>query len=238
MTLTGSDDAGGSGVGAYSIFVAVDGGPSQAWLRRLNETETVLTGQPGHSYALYSIAEDNVGNTEDPPAAPDRVIAVPVLPHAAFVANATSGSAPLAVRFTDRSTGEGIDSWSWDVDGDGIEDSATKNPVHTYPSAGTYTVTLTVASAAGSDAATKTDYITVAPLTVLPLPGYDNPPTDPDGDGLYEDLNGNGRLEFADVAACFHAVEWIAAVEPVDCFDYNGNGRIDFNDIVVLFREV
>ncbi len=73
---------------------------------------------------------------------------------------------------------------------------------------------------------------------VLPLPGFADPPTDPDGDGLYEDLNGNGRLDFADVVAYFDNMEWIAENEPVECFDYNGNGRIDFNDIVVLFEEV
>jgi parallel beta-helix repeat protein len=28
------------------------------------------------------------------------------------------------------------------------------------------------------------------------LPRYDTPPTDPDGDGLYEDLNGNAKKDF------------------------------------------
>ncbi|MDN7025302.1 hypothetical protein FGU65_10425 [Methanoculleus sp. FWC-SCC1] len=75
-------------------------------------------------------------------------------------------------------------------------------------------------------------------LVVIPLPGSTDPPTDPDGDGLYEDLNGNGRLDFADVVVYFEQMEWIAANEPVDCFDYNGNGRIDWDDVVVLFGEV
>jgi len=75
-------------------------------------------------------------------------------------------------------------------------------------------------------------------LAVVPLPGYDNPPTDPDGDGLYEDLNGNGRKDFDDVVQLFKYLEWIEANEPIACFDFNGNGRIDFDDIVQLFKEV
>ena len=69
------------------------------------------------------------------------------------------------------------------------------------------------------------------------LPGMTNPPTDPDGDGLYEDLNGNGRTDFADVSLFFAHMEWIAENEPVPLFDLNGNDRIDFNDIVKQFEE-
>jgi PKD repeat protein len=75
-------------------------------------------------------------------------------------------------------------------------------------------------------------------IQVIPLPGYTNAPTDPDGDCIYEDLNGNGRLDFADVVLYFNQMEWIAVYEPVRAFDLNGNGRIDFADIVALFGEI
>ena len=75
-------------------------------------------------------------------------------------------------------------------------------------------------------------------LNVVPLPGYTNPPTDPDGDCIYEDLNGNGRLDFADVVLYFNQMTWIAANEPIAAFDLNRNGRIDFADIVALFNEI
>jgi PKD repeat protein len=71
-----------------------------------------------------------------------------------------------------------------------------------------------------------------------PLPGYFNLPTDPDNDGIYEDLNANGRLDFADVVLYFNQMTWIAANEPIAAFDLNGNGRIDFADIVALFNEI
>ena len=80
--------------------------------------------------------------------------------------------------------------------------------------------------------------VSYAPFAVIPLPGYPGSPTDPDGDGIYEDLNGNGRLDFADIVLYFNQMTWIAANEPIAAFDLNGNGRIDFADIVQLFGEI
>jgi PKD repeat protein len=61
-------------------------------------------------------------------------------------------------------------------------------------------------------------------------------PTDPDNDGCYEDLNGNGRIDFADVTLYFRNMEWIRSNQPLCCFDYNGNGCIDFADLIMLFH--
>ena len=55
----------------------------------------------------------------------------------------------------------------------------------------------------------------MSPIGVLPLPGFTNPPTDPDRDGLYEDLNANNRKDFNDVVLMFNQMQWIAANEPV-----------------------
>jgi hypothetical protein len=67
--------------------------------------------------------------------------------------------------------------------------------------------------------------------------GYPTP-TDPDEDGTYEDLNGNGRIDFADVVLFFKNMNWIRENQPAGCFDYNGNGNIDFADLILLFQEV
>ena len=79
---------------------------------------------------------------------------------------------------------------------------------------------------------------TCGSYVVVPLPFYANSPTDPDSDCIYEDLNGNGRLDFADVVLYFNQMTWISANEPIFLFDLNGNGRIDFADIVALFNEI
>ena len=86
-----------------------------------------------------------------------QAVALPA-PVADFTANVTSGKMPLAVQFTDASTGSPSE-WSWDF-GDG-NTSADKNPVHVYDSAGTYNVSLTVTNAAGNDSETKNGYIAV-----------------------------------------------------------------------------
>jgi len=70
------------------------------------------------------------------------------------------------------------------------------------------------------------------PVTV---PGGSGPPRDRDGDGRYEDVNGNGRSDFADVVLFFNQMTWIGEHEPVDAFDFNANERIDFADAVRLF---
>ena len=80
--------------------------------------------------------------------------------------------------------------------------------------------------------------VTKQSSSLKPLPGYTSLPTDPDGDGIYEDLNGNGRLDFADVVLYFNQMTWIGENEPIAAFDLNGNGRIDFADIVQLFGEI
>ncbi len=81
--------------------------------------------------------------------------------------------------------------------------------------------------------------IAVIPVnTMEPFPGASAPPTDPDYDGLFEDINGNGRIDFADVVLYFNEMEWIPDHEQISFFDFNENGRIDFDDVVKLFNEV
>jgi len=72
---------------------------------------------------------------------------------------------------------------------------------------------------------------------VQPFNGMLNPPTDPDQDHLFEDINGNQNYDYADVVIYFQQMEQIHYFETVKYFDYNGNGRIDFNDVYLLFQE-
>ena len=54
----------------------------------------------------------------------------------------------MATQFTNNSTvignGNNIASWSWDFNGDGIQDANSQNPTYTFPSSGNFNVTLTV----------------------------------------------------------------------------------------------
>lgn len=79
-------------------------------------------------------------------------------PHAAFNANPTYGGFPLDVTFSNLSVGN-FDTSLWDF-GDGTT-SAQDSPMHTYQTAGSYTVSLTVSGIDGSDIFTRTNYINV-----------------------------------------------------------------------------
>ena len=95
-----------------------------------------------------------------------------VAPVADFVGTPTSGTAPLIITFTDTSTGSPT-SWNWSF-GDG-NFSEVKDPVYTYVSAGSYTVSLLATNAVGSDTKTVTNYITVnAPLGVYTVGVFRN----------------------------------------------------------------
>jgi C1A family cysteine protease/PKD repeat protein len=84
-----------------------------------------------------------------------------ILPIANFSASSISGNAPLVVTFTDKSTNSPM-SWSWNF-GD-KSTSSIENPTHTYTKPGTYTVSLTVTNAAGSNITTKSGYIVISAL--------------------------------------------------------------------------
>ena len=85
------------------------------------------------------------------------IVPVPVKT-ADFTADVTSGTDPLTVQFTDRSTGE-PSSYLWDFGDDTT--STDPNPVHTYTQLGTFDVSLTVDGDYGSDTKEKSEYIEV-----------------------------------------------------------------------------
>jgi PKD repeat protein len=72
--------------------------------------------------------------------------------------------------FTSIDNGD-ITSYSWDFDGDGIEDSTDPNPTYQFPSAGDYQVTLTVQNAGGCSN-TRTYSISIYPEPASPSFDY------------------------------------------------------------------
>ncbi|MDT8282132.1 MAG: LamG-like jellyroll fold domain-containing protein [Gammaproteobacteria bacterium] len=80
-----------------------------------------------------------------------------------FTANKTSGDEGLAVDFTPITTGA-ITSWKWDFNGSytpSVTNSTAKVVTVTYPTAGTYSVSLTAIGSSGSVTETKSNLITV-----------------------------------------------------------------------------
>ncbi len=192
---------------------------------------------PVHTYSAVgpytvSLTATNSGGSSAP--ATTAITVNPPAPVASFTANQTTGMAPLCVQFTDTSSNTPT-SWDWGF-GDGSAHSNEQSPVHTYSSAGTYVVSLTATNAGGSSTPATTQ-IVVTPY-VEAFPGLTNLPRDLTGDGLYQDVNGNGRLDFDDVVTYYQNMDWMRdnAGVGISPFDYNGNGRIDFDDVVTLYQ--
>ncbi len=69
-------------------------------------------------------------------------------------------------------------------------------------------------------------------------PTFPERAADPDGDGYYEDLNGNGRVDYDDVVTYFENMENEQMQANAAYYDYNDNGRIDYTDLIDLFNQV
>ena len=157
------DAASGSNLAGYRLYY---GTSSHTYTTSipvgLQTSYTVPNLTAGQLY-YFAVTAYNGTGTETVPSNEVSTTIASSAPVAAFSATPTSGPAPLAVAFTDASTGS-ITLWAWDF-GDGST-STLRLPSHTYAAAGTYTVKLTVTGAGGNNTVTKTGYITVAPALV------------------------------------------------------------------------
>jgi len=161
-SFTGSPSSGASPLTVY-FTNSSSGATSYSWTFGDGGTSTATN--PSHTYnaaGTYTVsltATNACGN--DTQTRSNYITVTCTAPVASFVGGPTSGDAPLTVNFTDQSTS--ATSWSWTF-GDGGTSTA-QNPSHTYTSAGTYSVGLTVTNSCGSDSYTRTNYITVTEPT-------------------------------------------------------------------------
>lgn len=142
-----------------------------AWLWTFGDGTTSAQQHPQHAYSTagtftVSLTATNLGGSNTLTKASYITVTTPPdpeppptgVPNADFTASTRSGKAPLGVNFTDLSTGNPT-SWTWSF-GDGVT-SITQHPTHTYTLPGSYTVTLRVTNASGSDTLERRRYIKV-----------------------------------------------------------------------------
>ncbi len=86
------------------------------------------------------------------------------VPTAEFSAAPLAGTAPLAVAFTNLSTGSAM-AWSWSF-GDGAR-STEQHPSHTYTAPGVYDVTLVASNPAGSSTKLAAGLVGVSPAPAI-----------------------------------------------------------------------
>lgn len=147
-------------------FTDLSSGSIDTWNWDFGDTQVSSDENPTHSYTAegtYTVSLTVSGtNGSDTEIKVDYITVTSIpAPVADFEGTPLLGTEPLEVTFTDLSTGN-INDYSWDF-GDG-ESSTDQNPVHTYLSAGVYTVSLTATGSGGSSTETKTDYIEVTAM--------------------------------------------------------------------------
>src|SRR5205823_1084961 len=64
VSWSGTDDAGGSGIATYSVFVSDNGGSFNLFQNNTTQTSATFTGTVGHVYGFYSVATDKAGNQQ------------------------------------------------------------------------------------------------------------------------------------------------------------------------------
>lgn len=139
----------------FSDLSTAGASPITAWYWNFGDAQTAQEASPLHTYTSvgkFTVTLRVVSATGDGILSQDKlieVIAPLVPPKAHFSADPQSGSAPLAVHFTDESTrgDRPITTWRWDF-GDGGK-STLQNPTHSYAATGVYSVTLRVSNGLG-----------------------------------------------------------------------------------------
>lgn len=71
-----------------------------------------------------------------------------------------------------------------------------------------------------------------------PIGDFQNQPTDPDEDGFYEDISGDGESDIVDVQALFTNRENEVVQNNPNAFDFNEDGTVNVVDVQRLFSEV
>ena len=107
LSWSGQDEAGGSGLTHFDVYVSAEGGSFTPWLQRTTLRSAVFPGTAGARYAFYSVATDLAGNREEAPDTPDattwasRSNAVPVLELPAVITLAEGGTVVITNLTTD-----------------------------------------------------------------------------------------------------------------------------------------
>ena len=144
-------------------FTDYSTGDVKSWLWEFGDQSQSTSRSPVHTYekqGTYTVRLTITGSrgTDTMTRAGYIQVSAPIQPvKANFAGNTTTGTAPLAVKFFDRSTGSPA-SWFWDF-GDNAT-STVQNPVHEYSGPGSYSVSLTAGNSLGNNTLLIPNYIT------------------------------------------------------------------------------
>ncbi len=165
---------------SVSFTDASTGNGITSWSWAFGDGQTSTVQNPAHTYTSagtksVSLTISNGTVTPSPYTQSITVTAAANPPVASFSFSPANPTVGQTVSFTDASTGDDITSWSWNF-GNGQTSTLQNPPTQTYPSANTYTVSLTVSNAAGQSTP-YTQSITVTAATSLPVASFSVSPS-------------------------------------------------------------
>jgi len=186
-----------------------------AWPISFNKKDWSIPSNqtPGNDYSIRITTTSGYINTSE------GVFTIGVsAPVANFIGAPTSGSVPHTVKFTDLSTNEPT-TWNWTFGDGNVTNATVQNPVHTYYTAGNFSVSLNVTNAGGFNTSVKSGYIDVTNATVSKIGVFRN-----STHLFYLDYNGNGVWNGAAIDKQYNF--GISGDIPVTG-DWNADGRTE-----------
>lgn len=141
----------------------------------------------------------------------------------------------VTVTVTDSGTGDPIEGATVEISD--LQQSATTDANGTVSLsvntsiAGVYPIDVT---ANGYEDVSTT--LTVTPEDAAPVVVGDTPAQDPDRDGTFEDVNGDGAFDIVDINAIFQNRNSDVVQNNSATFDFNGDGEFNIVDVNALFQ--
>jgi RHS repeat-associated protein len=232
----GQDDAGGSGVATYDIFVSTDGESFVPWLERTNGISAYFVGEQGHTYAFFSVAWDNVGNQELPHSKADTFTVVvtnspPVVLVSPIDQTATPGT---DITFSVTAIGAAPLNYQWRFNGTdllngGRISGATSNILAItsvqMSDAGSYTVVIT--NVAGSVISSPPAVLTLREPTP---PGFVPGSIVSHGEGMFQFTLSSEPGSSLEIQASTNLADWVIVATLT-----NSTGTIPFTDAATNF---
>ncbi len=140
VSWSGTDNAAGSAVSSYTIYVSDNGGPATAWLTNTTLTSAPYTGQDGHAYSFTSFATDNAGNVQQT-STPATTLVDTTPPTSAVAALKPFSTSSIALSWSgsDPNNGSGVATYTVYVSDNGGAFTAIAALTNTRQTAGIFT---------------------------------------------------------------------------------------------------
>jgi beta propeller repeat protein len=181
-------------------FIDTSEGKPTSWVWDFGDGNTSTEQNPTHIYSAVGNYIINLTVSEND-STYSKNVAIVVLKsmniEADFSTNVSKGYVPLSVQFTDLS--KNAVYWSWDF-GDGTFDSnvqTQQNPIHTFSTAGNYTVTLSASNYSYPDYKSATITVLEKPVFSAPIADFNANPT-----------SGNAPLTVQFIDSSQNATRW------------------------------